>query len=113
MSVDHLLYEWWVEDGNPWVRHLCNGVLDEWRLPAPWHLTNEGPRPSLHCQKCGAHSILTAADHVDRVGVKLIERIDVPFRCGVALLCLADAEDYGAVCYEELGHDGPHVWTPS
>lgn len=76
MSADHLMYEWWVEDGHPWVRHLCDGALDEWRLPPPWHLGPDGvPTPSFHCENCGAHTILTAADHVDRVGVTLAERV--------------------------------------
>jgi hypothetical protein len=74
MSVDHLYFEWWTEDGEPWVRHLCNGVLDEWRLPPPWKLTDRGPRPSLDCMKCGKHTTLTEADHVDQVGVTLAER---------------------------------------
>lgn len=27
------------------------------------------------------------------------------------LTCLADDDDYTSVCYEELGHEGDHVWT--
>ena len=66
MSVDHLYFEWWTdEEGHPWVWHRCksDGHEDSWRLPPPWALNDLGGlSPSLSCQRCGAHTILTAGD---------------------------------------------------
>lgn len=72
MSVDHLYFAWWMDgEGHPWVWHDCvsleHGETDslEWRLPPPWHLNEEGGiSPSLNCQRCGKHVILSASDKV-------------------------------------------------
>lgn len=58
------LFDWWTDaTGHPWVRHTCGGEQDDWRLPPPWRLDGVGGiTPSLHCVRCGAHEILTAAD---------------------------------------------------
>lgn len=70
MSVDHLYFEWWVDDEclGLWIRHKClNGEIKEWHPDSRWTLTLDGPRPSLDCADCGRHTILTNADHRDRV----------------------------------------------
>lgn len=62
MSVDHLYFEWYVEDGWLWVRHLCNGVMKEWHPDSRWSLQVNGVTPSFRCDDCGRHTILTDSD---------------------------------------------------
>lgn len=67
MSVDHLYFAWWVEeDGWLWVRHDCNGVMDDWHPPEPtWQVVGDRPAPSFNCDNCGRHTILAEADRID------------------------------------------------
>lgn len=68
MSVDFLYFAWWLDDeGHPWIRHECaDGVVDEWRAPPPWHVTEEGHlAPSLDCKACGKHTILWKSDRIE------------------------------------------------
>lgn len=67
MSIDHLFYRWSLDpEGNAWAWHQCGDDCEAWRLPPPWHLTDEGGvQPSFDCRRCGRHTILTSADRVD------------------------------------------------
>lgn len=68
MSTDHLNYEWWTDDeGLLWVRHFCGDRVEVWHPPHPqWRITGQGDvTPSFDCARCGSHSILRVADHVE------------------------------------------------
>lgn len=65
MSVDHLYFEWYVEDGWLWVRHDCNGEIKEWHPDSRWSMKDGHPEPSFDCDDCGRHTILTESQRID------------------------------------------------
>lgn len=67
MSTAHLRFRWWLDaDGFLWVRHDCKGIEQIWHPDSRWSLTEAGDiEPSFRCDRCGDHTILTAADRVE------------------------------------------------